>query len=62
MTYEFNVGDKVTLQIPGNNSPSNGMPGVIIGRATYACGGHYYEVKWGNGGINWTPKEWLVPA
>ncbi len=59
MPIEFNVGDTVKLKIPNNDTPSNGMPGVVKSKAIFKCGNLHYEVKWSTGGLFFVPWDWL---
>lgn len=56
---ERNLGEIVYLQIPNNDSPSNGMSGTIQGKAIFKCGNLHYDVIWANGGRFWVPWDWI---
>jgi len=56
---ERNIGDIVHLEIPNNDSPSNGMPGEVKSKMVFKCGNLHYDVVWGNGGRFWVPWDWI---
>lgn len=57
--FPFNIGDTVFLQIPNNDSPSNGMAGTVQDKKVFRCGNMHYDVIWTNGGRFWVPWDWL---
>lgn len=54
----FLVNDRVYLNMP--QSPSHGMPGIIIRVTLFRCGSTNYYVKWDTGGEVYLPAEMLA--